>query len=232
MPAVENGTCDSHRCGDTFSLFQASGQPLLSRMRGGSCLVPALRSPWPPRAIHTARESPDIRNGGTCNGLAGLSHSQDGVISWVDHSQSHREGMPFQESQTKHSWGCFCPCLPSKAKGLPQSHTAQAPGAPQCPPAHCQGKVLELGRASRGWLHFIRLQNSVVKGAGSELTTFGSVPEQLAREAYQAPVIGFDLNLSPSHHPFWIKSSPPNERLLWERHRQALVWLLGRGRER
>lgn len=74
---------------------------------------------------------------------------------------------------------------------------------------------MELRRAFRAWLHFIRLPsspNGVVKGAGSELTTFGSVPEQLAREAYQAPVIGFDLNLSPSHHPFWIKSSPLNKR--------------------
>ena len=74
---------------------------------------------------------------------------------------------------------------------------------------------MELRRALRGRLHFVRLPsppNSIVKGAGSELTTFGSVPEQHAREAYQAPVIGFDLNLSPSHHPFWIKSSPPNKR--------------------
>lgn len=69
--------------------------------------------------------------------------------------------------------------------------------------------------AQRAWIHFIRFPsppNGLVKGAGSELTTFGSVPEQLAREAYQAPVIGFDLNLSPSHHPFRIKSSSPNKR--------------------
>ena len=74
---------------------------------------------------------------------------------------------------------------------------------------------MELRRALRSWLHSIKLlsrPNSTIKGAGSELTTFGSVPEQLAREAYQAPVIGFDLNLSPSHHPFWIKSPLPNKR--------------------
>lgn len=157
------------------------------------------------------------------------------MISWVDYSQSHREGMPFQESQTKHSWGPFSPCLPSNSQRAArlQSHTLLRLLVTLS--AHLPlpwGRILQLRRAFRGRLHFIRLLNSVVKGAGSELTTFGSVPEQLAREAYQAPVIGFDLNLSPSHHPFWIKSSPPNERLHWERHRQALVWVLGRGRER
>lgn len=74
---------------------------------------------------------------------------------------------------------------------------------------------MQLRTVLREWLYFTRLltpPNSAVKGAGSELTTFGSVPEQLARAAYQAPVIEFDLNLSPSHHPFWIKSSQPNNR--------------------
>lgn len=62
----------------------------------------------------------------------------------------------------------------------------------------------------RGWLRFTRLLsplNSTIKGVSSEMTTFGSDPEQLAREA---TVMKFDLNLS--HHSFWIKSSPPNRR--------------------
>lgn len=37
MPAVESAACNGQRqgCSDTFSLFQASGQPPLSRMRSG-----------------------------------------------------------------------------------------------------------------------------------------------------------------------------------------------------
>lgn len=109
-----------------------------------------------------------------------------------------------------------CPLI---AKGLLKSHMLLSLLMTlSARPLFARGKdwlILELRIALRGWLHFIRLPNppnSIVKGAGSELTTFGSVPEQLAREAYQAPVIGFDLNLSPSCHPFWIKSSPPNKR--------------------
>lgn len=85
-------------------------------------------------------------------------------------------------------------------------------------------------------MRFIRLLrplSSIVKGTGSELTTFGSVPEQLAKEAYQVTVTGFDLNLSPSHHPFWIRSSLPNKReaALGEAQPSSCTGV-GRGRER
>lgn len=121
--------------------------------------------------------------------------------------------MPFQESRTKCSQGCFSVCLPI-AEGVAKSHVLHSL-LMTCSARLPFSRGKELRGALRGRLPFIRLLRplrSVVKGAGSELGTFGSVPEQPAREAYQVTVIGIDLNLSPSHHPFWIRSSLPNNR--------------------
>lgn len=228
---LKGGACDGHscRCDSTFSPFPTTGQhaPLHSQGWGSSCrLDPAWCPSWGPWGHHKPfmwwgrglGRAP--ASGGwwlsACSGWAGLSrsHLRGRIVPKATAQACHFKGLG--QSARGAASPSVCPLI---AKGLVKSHALLnllMTLSTRLPFSRRRKRlILELRRSLRGWLHFINLQsppNSVVKGAGSELTIFGSVPEQLAREAYQAQVIGLDLNLSPSHHPFWIKSSPLNRR--------------------